>query len=223
MPSPLEKVIEKVRKLRALSTSSNEHEAAAAAAAAARLIQEHRLAEAALEQHVEQGARVDRDPLDTFGARVPSWKMRLSNGLAKLHGCICFSGGLGENRASFLVGDPGDVLLVRDLYAWLVGEVVRLSLAHAGKGQSFVNTYRCGCVDGVVAAMFLEQQAVQRTASSTALTVLEARTSAAADALHAAFGRLRTTVRRVGGADEAYAAGRRDGAKISAKKALATG
>lgn len=81
-------LIEKIRKLRALSLSENVHEAAAAAAAAERLIQEHNVAEAELE--AASDAQVEaptREDLAEVGTSSPTWKLFLSSALEKAHGC----------------------------------------------------------------------------------------------------------------------------------------
>lgn len=64
----MEKIIERVRKLLALATSSNEHEAALAAAHAQRLLAEHNLAMADIETQRETmtANKVDIEAPKTF-------------------------------------------------------------------------------------------------------------------------------------------------------------
>ncbi len=75
MSDSLQAVLDKVRKLRALSKSANANEAAAAARAADKLIQQYRIDEAQIAQ-----GDVERDlyPIESFGTRTEiSWQLVL--------------------------------------------------------------------------------------------------------------------------------------------------
>lgn len=156
MPEP--KIIDRIRKLLALSKSSNEHEAAAAAARAAELMAQHQLSEAALcEVELEP---VDAHSIDESGKCV-SWKGTLANGCARAFCCRMF-----WNRAehwdtkrhrwkqtvrTMVVGRENDVAGVRYMYQYLVKEVARLA-DEAWKEKtryvslrSWKNSFRLGC------------------------------------------------------------------------------
>ncbi len=83
--------MEKVRKLRALATSSNIHEAAAAAALAEHLLHEHELEEADVPatngEEPRERAELAGEYLDSHGANVTRWRSMLANYLARVHGC----------------------------------------------------------------------------------------------------------------------------------------
>jgi hypothetical protein len=112
-----EKIIARIKALRALATSSNVHEAAAAAAQATRLLLEHDLAEADVDaasgEPVEAPTIAD-EPLDNYGARVSGWKSTLAIFLTKAHGCAGWmrrpkDGPTAGEWTQVIVGRRGDV------------------------------------------------------------------------------------------------------------------
>ena len=173
-------LLDKVRKLLALKQSSNAHEAANAAAAAERLIAEHGLSEAELGD-VECEIGMDDEPLDR-GTRTTLWKNNLFAQLLQLHGCRGVyrrrgvRGGKGTRGATVYslhaVGRQDDIATVRFLAEWLVHEINRLAALQAG-GRLGRQSYRAGCVHGVISAMEETKRAVMAGASSTALARLE--------------------------------------------------
>ncbi len=172
-----EQVIEKVRKLMALSKSDNQHEANAAAAKAEQLLQEYRLSEAEIEpiEVIEQAS--EGEPLDAM-KQLPLWKSILANGLCGLHGCkpwVDRTGKTIRNRIR-VVGRPSDIASVRYLYAWLTSTIDRLALhAGSGKGRSWSNAFRVGCVTGVLAAMKIANTEARAQVTSTALVKIDRR------------------------------------------------
>lgn len=171
-------VIERVKKLLALSKSDNANEAAAAMAVAQRLMSEHQIAEAELETcEPDERAQVEVDPLDVGGVTLAYWKGSLGCGLAKIHGCRAWTTrGKTGAKVLVIVGRPSDVATVRYLYAWLVLETERLAQRNAmGGGRSYADSYRKGCVAGILAAMRQADSEVRATATGSALMRLDAR------------------------------------------------
>ena len=84
------KIIDRIQKLLALSTSSNPHEAAVAAAKAAQMMAEYELEEADL--RVESG-EANPDPIDNTywdgidGQRTSTWRNNILQGLGKAFHC----------------------------------------------------------------------------------------------------------------------------------------
>ena len=83
-------IIDKIRKLQALATSSNVHEAAAAAAMAQKLIERHKI-EAHLLNDIEQKPATDQPIIDrvihTFdGPIVTTWVLTLASGICAVNG-----------------------------------------------------------------------------------------------------------------------------------------
>jgi uncharacterized protein DUF2786 len=179
-------ILDKIRKLLALSKSANANEAAAAAAAAQRLMQEHRIAEAELETGgPTETAQLAADPIDRFGKRSILWKELLCGSLVRLHGCKCWkvSNWTGPNvceRKLQIVGRPSDIASVRYLYAWLTSEIERLAQRDArGRGAKYAASYRWGAVRGAIAAMRAADTAVRSEANPAALVKLDARATEA--------------------------------------------
>lgn len=171
-------ILEKIRKLLALSKSDNANEAAVAAAAAQRLMTEHQIAEAELGGSADdERAQREIDPLFTGSSEMPMWLNILSFNLAQLNGCITWIGRDANRRKVItIVGRPSDVASVRYLFAWLRLEIDRLTRRHAhGKGRTYATSYRKGCVSGVVAAMRETTKVARQQASGAALVKLDAR------------------------------------------------
>jgi hypothetical protein len=217
--APLSAILEKVRKLRALATSSNEHEAAAAAAAAERIIQEHRLSEAEVEAGGEaptEKASDGHEPITTHAKRAPYWRKYLVSGLSSRHGCatyLRYAGGGGW--AHQIVGRKSDVETVRYLFAWLSLEIDRLAGLHKGEGRAWLNSYRVGAVAGCLEAMAVAEREIRAQAhvTSTAIVRVDARREEAKAALPGGLGKgsgYNGSINSGGG----YAAGKRDGANI---------
>ncbi len=214
-------IIEKIRKLLALSKSTNANEAAAAAAKAQRLMTEHQIAEAELEsgeQH--ERATLADDPIDTFGWQTPQWKERLCGSLVQLNGCMCWKLSRWERgtrvRKVQIVGRPSDVATVRYLYAWLTAEIERLAQRNTkGRGRDYANSYRMGAVVGCVSAMQAADRQARQTAPSAALVRLDAREEEA----RAVAAQLQLDIKKARPSaaardQEAYRAGVRDGAQL---------
>ena len=189
-------VLEKVRKLRALSTSSNVHEAAAAAAAAERLLQEHRLVEADLEaagaEARTRAGAVCGGTIHVEGARRTLWRVQLATNLARAHGCETYlephavaDGAI--RRLSWhhvILGRPDDVENVKYVFGWLSSVITQLVERHGkGRGISWRRSFCIGAVFGIREAMEAAAAVVRSRASSSALVVLDARRSAAASLL----------------------------------------
>jgi hypothetical protein len=127
MTAARDKVVDRIRKLLALSQSSNEHEAASAAARAAQLMAEHQVCEASLEELDEP---ILSSVLDA-GGRLPSWKRTLAIGCARGLGCEAYlrreRTGEREQGQVVVVGTPAAQSAVAYMYGYLVREVERLA------------------------------------------------------------------------------------------------
>lgn len=109
----------RIRHLLALARSSNPHEAATAVAIAQQLADRHAVDLGVLASGEGDDARLDDTPLDTVS---PDWHVDLAIVLAEANGCLVVDDGL----HSYLAGVPADLAVVRELYAWLAGELRRL-------------------------------------------------------------------------------------------------
>jgi hypothetical protein len=165
-----EKILDRVRKLLALATSSNVHEAANAAARAQELITRHKL-QALLDARSEDEATLSdgRDaPLEKC-RKVRKWKAALASGLARANGCEAYTVSAGRKEEHLCVaGRPDDQAAVAALWAWLVKRLEWLSATHSGDGsRDWHESFRIGAADTIVERLVAVEQ-VERVALTTA-------------------------------------------------------
>lgn len=154
-----DEALEKIRKLRELATSENEHEAASAAAMAERLMTKFELDEAALDAPADDAEICCEwdDPIFEFGRKVPSWKSVLANGLSRHFGTFTFDD---RTRGGCIIyGRASTVATVRYFFDWISREVERLARQRSGNGRSWIAAYRQGVVSAVLKAMRAEREA----------------------------------------------------------------
>lgn len=215
----LQGVIEKVARLRALSTSSNVHEATAAAALAEKLIAQYRLSEADLEIEGEESEMVEEEVFE-YGHNLSSWKCSLIVGLSKHYGCVGIISSnprMGKPKRHISFGRKSDIELVKYMFSWLSLEIARLSQgACKGRGKSFSNSFCHGAVCGVLDAMHRESEVQRTRATSTALAVVDARLGQSQKFMTASRGEVKKSA-NVGSVRDAnaYHAGKRAGASIN--------
>jgi Protein of unknown function (DUF2786) len=126
--------IDKIKKLLALTKSTNKHEAANAAARAAALMLEHKIAEADLT--FEDGAIEEVGEFRVGSAKNNvGWKGVILVGL--FHAFQCW--GYKASRGWAVIGTKSDVDTVRYMFDFLVAEVTRL--ANEGWEREQFNTY----------------------------------------------------------------------------------
>ena len=182
----LARVIDKVRKLRALSSSANLHEAAAAAAAAERLLLAHEIDEAEIARGAHaNGAHANAAragaSLDTLPANVPRWRSHLAAYLARVHGCATWLDPTWDAAAAKatwdlrIAGRPADIAVTRELYAWLSGDVARLAVASSPRA-----TVRNAFAWGAVLGIHQEMERARASAPPAALARVERRITDAA-------------------------------------------
>lgn len=121
----LHRIVDRVKKLLALSTSANPHEAALAAAKAQEILFRHNLSLAMVEAELAEGpgAGYVKDRFDSGGWM--DWRRRLIAAIARNNFCrgVSYQG----TRDVGIVGEPHNVLVVKHLYAFLVRELMRLA------------------------------------------------------------------------------------------------
>lgn len=183
----IQKVIDRIKKLTALSTSSNAHEAAAAAAEAQRLMTEYRIAEAQLEA---DGQAVDEtvygeDILNLTGAKRPqNWLIRLASGCARANNCritIVASTHYGRKGAINLFGRKDDINATKYIYSMLVNEINRLGKEFNAHDKGATHAFKLGAAVAIVDRLIGQKHASMKQASSTALIVINKADKAAQD------------------------------------------
>jgi hypothetical protein len=228
MGATMDRVLDRVRKLLALKTSSNPHEAAVAAEMAARLLAEHRLSEAQV--MIDIGATDDaptvRERLDD-GPRSATWRVSLCSAVARDNCCRILIG-----RGYYIVvGTTDDINATKYLYEYLRREVERLSdeaeTPEGENGRAWKNSFKIGAAAEVSSRIYKAKREREETlkaaagfvelsggapAQSTALAIVNKRDERA----QAAVANVKGSWSR-GGASrrDAYSAGRAAGASVS--------
>lgn len=171
-------ILDKVRKLLRLSTSSNANEAAMAAAKAQELVDKYQLEKAMVDLADEEGrparakglddepiVKFDDSPLDRQGRKLDRWRSYLGIVIAKANGCQVW-----KSRGDLMVvGRPSDAETVRYLYAWLSREVERLATLHGrGKGINWRTNFRIGVVDTIKAKIEAQRHQLEMAARAAA-------------------------------------------------------
>jgi hypothetical protein len=118
------KILDRVKKLLALSTSSNVNEAANAAAAAQKLMLEHRLTEADVSD-TQEGQMFEL----SMGAKGFSmrWKFVLVTAVARSFFCEAVGLRVGKRRKVRIVGRREDVEIASRVFRYLHSEINRLA------------------------------------------------------------------------------------------------
>lgn len=174
MNTTQDKVIDKIRKLMALSTSSNEHEAAAAAAKAQELLLKHNLDVSVLSSKEEQptATKVDFTLGDTA-----AWLAQLVNGVAESHFCCIvlsyrWKGHTTKReRVFYMFGRPENVEVARYMSEYLHGTIMRLARATRGS-NAYQNAFRHGCVQTVVQRLRAGMKKFEAESSDTRALVV---------------------------------------------------
>jgi hypothetical protein len=191
-------IIDKIRKLRSLATSSNVNEAASAARAADKLAQEHRISE---EEIAYADPSLAEKPVEDTGvlyetARITRWVSDLSVFLAEHYGCVMWNDcrwGESESGRKItryrLVGRKSDIELTHYMFAFCHSEITRLSALNAhGNGRVYVSSYCEGAVAGIREQLRLQKEETKKTAEmngqSMALVRLDERAKEAKVVLH---------------------------------------
>jgi hypothetical protein len=180
------KLLARLQKVLALTTSPEEGEAAAAAAMLARMLKEHNLSVADLEAKGQAKPGVTKGGLD-LGAAKWRWKVQLAQALAKHFYCVALDaqGETSTRGGVVFVGRPDNVESLSMLYAWLVDQVKEISAkerrAHAEKTGDHVDPLRWQLHFGEGAVERLAERLEERArkaaaeyAGSTALAVSHA-------------------------------------------------
>ncbi len=220
-----ERIIERVRKLLALSNSSNEHEAALAAAHAQRLLAEHNLAMSELEMQEEGAGEVELQVART----VPKWLSSLFATVANAFDCFPIVTTIQTCSRLRFIGVGDDPGVAACTLEYLMKELRRLASLYlraldsrSGKlsavsRERVRSSYLLGGVHGVRQA--LQAQKAQTPTTSTALVPVK-------DALIRQYreehlGQLRTRRSRSSTVlSAAFHQGRQDGASLQIRPAL---
>lgn len=177
---PPDKILERIRKLLALSTSSNEYEAALAASRAQDLLLKYNLEMSQIEQ--KEGDEVERWDFRTPLAET--WLDVLINGIATNNMCRVIRGkgykdGYRDGakfvpgkevRHYYMFGKKPNLEVTVYMYSYLAAEIDRLT--PEGKNATYVRAFRIGAASKVAERMKEELRTFQSTEETKALVVV---------------------------------------------------
>lgn len=156
----MEDILQTIKRLRALATSSNPNEAAAAAGVANKLILRHQINEIHLADDTapESTEQMFDDPEPFYvSSRVTTWKMELATLLAQHYGCALWNDKVyrsadktrGTSRYR-LIGRERDVQVVKFMFSWFTSEIAKLcDIECRGAGLNYRDSYCKGAVKGI--------------------------------------------------------------------------
>jgi hypothetical protein len=197
---------EKCRRLLKLERrAGSEAEAFAAHRARMRILERYRLSEAEVELGGEpsEACVCEQDnPIYVF-RRAEPWRAGLIGGLCRHFGVVLWRNRLRTKRPSekrwkseqsrvYLCGRPSDISCVRQMYAWISAEAMRLvAESDAGKSRSRRRSWLVGFSVGVQHQLeHARADARAEGASCRAIVKLDSRLDEAQAALDAALGKL---------------------------------
>jgi hypothetical protein len=193
MDTSVSPIIERVKKLLALSTSANANEAANAAAAANRLIDAYRLSSADLETNEDEIDPMEEDQDFVYeSGRITAWKVSLVNVLASHYGLAIinkpdYSTGRMTSRYR-LVGRRNDIAVAKYMFSYLMNECLRLSVSEArGRGRIFAASYYQGFVSGIREQLNASRVEAKKNATEAAIIKIDSRSKEANDFLNGQY------------------------------------
>lgn len=222
---PPDAIVERIRKLLALATSSNPHEAALAAAHALALAQRHNLDLAALPN---SDTEIVEEAFDVGPGAA--WRWLLMGAIARAHFCAALrtrAGGRSSGRM-LLLGRRHDVAVCSFLYVYLARQIARLTeigwhraafvYGEHVDARTWKGDFRRGAV-AEIGERLAERARRFAEESAAANALVLRRESALEEALHRRYPDLRFTRLRVRVGD-AYLTGRSSGRGIAISDAL---
>lgn len=241
-----QRLLEKLAKLKALSScpTGNANETATAAAAMARIMLEYEIEMADLDHAPAQDLTVLKEPVDDADSYrgFPLWQTDLLTCLAKVHHCIAYTRsepevwttGLRYRNTRHLIGTSKDIENVRRLFQFCVYEIDRLSRNwREALSQKHRNDFKVGAGRGVSDQVMRERERIvqeqkQRNLPSRALQLFSQKEQASADFARQMGLGYRSCSSSRGVYADAYGAGYQAGAQLdlsasTPRKALGSG
>jgi hypothetical protein len=179
MTNTVNRVIDRIQKLRRLSESQNVHEAAAAAGEAQRLMTEHRIAEAQLQ--AESGELdepvTDVDVLAATGSKTPqSWLVHLASGIARANGCritITSASRRWKTRGEInMYGQPRNLDAAKYLFYAMQNEINRLAndwnATRDDASRAATLSFKLGAAQEIAARMVAEKVSASQALKESA-------------------------------------------------------
>lgn len=156
----------KVRRLLALSGSSNPHEAELAARRAQEMIEKYRLSaimDNFKEGKEEKAEKIEISDIVELFRRETSWKRSLISAICTANSGKLFIKETREGTEWRVISAPSDFIVISTLYGSLVFVIEGISKTQAGKGKVWINSFKVGMVDGI--AEQLKKVAIEATST----------------------------------------------------------
>jgi len=153
-------IVDKIKKLLALATSSNENESTAAAEKASLLLAQYNLSLADLgPNHQEE---IDESRVETTSKFV-TWKMILLSGIAEANGCNAMRNSY--TGSMFLVGTSTNLTVCTHLYEYLSQAIERRANYRKGNGRglAYLNAFRVGCATRLRQRLLEQKQEMEES------------------------------------------------------------
>lgn len=240
-------IIERIRRLLALSESSNVNEAAAAAAKAAELMAKHQIDQATIDAEINAPDEpVEAEDLQVLGGKAQPWKQIIASALAKSNGCATYTQIRGQAQCrtvtTRIIGPRRAADTVRYLLAYLQNEVERLlkldveeqraAWAKLGGGftltRSYAGSFRLGAAGELARRLTESHQsamAAARAGATAGAIVRVDRAQARLDGAMASLGLKKARARPTYSNSAAFKAGAKAGSSVAlgAQRALGPG
>jgi len=169
-----ERIVERIRKLLALATSSNQAEAEAAAGKAQALLQQYNLERAQVE-HAAEAKPLYLRQVVSIGSRQ-RWRRTLMDVLADAHFCkALYTPGLPRMD---LIGESHNLEVVEYLYTYLVTQLERMATAAYRQSRSALaavtwkDAFYLGAVAGLYQRLRQQQEAFAHSSEQTRALVV---------------------------------------------------
>ncbi len=174
-----ENILDRIKKLLVLGTSSNPNEAENAMAAAHALMQKHRISVAEIEMQTgikQENIIIDATPVFSAG-RIPGWKSLLLHVISGHCGCASYKQRAFKHETTLrLVGRNSDIEMAKYMFAFAMNELVRLSDRHcAGKGHRYADSWLNGAVAGISNRLKREETNLKNECATTAMVLVDSR------------------------------------------------
>ncbi|MHC0067460.1 DUF2786 domain-containing protein [Nostoc sp. UIC 10890] len=154
----LEKIADKIRKLFALSESSNEAEASAAAAKAQEMLTRHNLSIASLQDWTPQP--LEEEEVRQF-KRMTSWKFILLSGVCWGNYCSAITRHYYSGSKMIILGRKVNIVSTRIQFEYLEQTIERLAKQAQGN-RAFRNAFKLGAANRLVSRI-LENREQQKS------------------------------------------------------------
>jgi hypothetical protein len=161
-------IVNKIKKLLALSTSSNEHEAALASQRANELLIKHNLSLTEI-QGADDIVEFETTPV----SRIPSWKEILFSNIADYYFCRLFRTTEKNNKHAFLlIGKQTNIEIAKQMFEYLAATIDKMAKKQTYfKGRTSLNSYRHGIVSTLIRRFEeMKKQAMEKGIKSQTLT-----------------------------------------------------